>query len=500
MTNRSKRDLCVGPVLPQMLFYALPVIATGILQVLYNAADTFVVALSPIGDVAVAAISSTGSLTALLVNLFIGLCTGVLTVVARHIGAHHQKRVRQSVHTAMTVFLVCGVFLMVVGLLLAKPLLMMMGTGADGSVVLEKATLYMRIYFLGMPGFMVYNCGASILRAAGDTKRPLIYLALSGLANVLLNLLFVLGLNMDVAGVGIATIASQYISAVLVLIALMREKSNVRLELSHLRIYRKRLIEILKIGIPSGIQSSLFAFSNVLIQSTINSFGPAHMAANGAASQIENIAYTAMAGFYTTTMAFTSQNFGARKKRRIRQVNIYGHLLDAAMAIAIGLLILVFAHPLLGLFLDSEISIQAATSRMIIIASTIFLCGAMDVQSAHLRGLGFSIVPMFVTLGFVCGLRVLWILFVLPLITDDSLRWQMLFLCYPITWSLALGFHLLYTRSVDKRVFRILQDDDAEQQTTDNGETEEADEEILVLDFDDDSDEDEIVAPAPTLK
>lgn len=501
MTNRSKRDLCVGPVLPQMLFYALPVIATGILQVLYNAADTFVVALSPIGDTAVASISSTGSLTALIVNLFIGLCTGVLTVVARHIGAHHQKRVRQSVHTAMTVFLVCGVFLMIVGLLLSKPLLLIMGTGAEGSVVLEKATLYMRIYFLGMPGFMVYNCGASILRAAGDTKRPLIYLALSGLANVLLNLLFVLGFNMDVAGVGIATIASQYISAVLVLIALMREKSNVRLELSHLRIYRKRLIEILKIGIPSGIQSSLFAVSNVLIQSTINSFGPAYMAASGAASQIENIAYTAMAGFYTTTMAFTSQNFGARKKHRIRQVNLYGHLLDAVMAIAIGLAILLLSRPLLGLFLDSEVSIQAATSRMVIIASTIFLCGAMDVQSAHLRGLGFSIVPMFVTLGFVCGLRVLWILLFLPTITDDALRWQLLFLCYPITWALALGFHLLYTRSVDKRVFRILSDDDdKEPTTTEEQKTEEAPEEALVLNFDDDSDEDEIVSPAPTLK
>lgn len=490
MTNRSKRDLCVGPLLPKMFFYALPVMATGILQVLYNAADTFVVALSPAGDTAVAAISSTGSITGLIVNLFIGLCTGVLSVVARHIGAHHHKRVRQSVHTAMALSLICGVFLTVVGFLLSEPLLAIMGTGADDPVVLEKATLYMQIYFLGMPAFMVYNFGASVLRAAGDTKRPLWFLALSGLANVVLNLVFVLGFNMDVAGVGIATIAAQYISAVLVLIALMREKSNVRLEFSHLRIYPKRLSEMLKLGVPAGIQSSLFAFSNVLIQSTINSFGSAHMAASGAAGQIENIAYTAMAAFYTTTMAFTSQNFGARKKQRIRKVNIYGHLLDAAFGIGIGLLILLFSRPLLSLFLDSEVSISAATTRIVIIASTIFLCGAMDVQSSHLRGLGFSIIPMFVTLGFVCGLRVLWILFVLPMIADDTLRWQMLFLCYPITWLLALCSHLLYTRSADRRVFRLLPDaTDVSEQTEQETSEDEEEVECIVDNFDDDSDE-----------
>ena len=497
MTNRSKRDLCVGPLLPKMFFYALPVIATGVLQVLYNAADTFVVALSPVGDTAVAAISSTGSLTALIVNLFIGLCTGVLTVVARHIGAHHHKRVRQSVHTAMMISLICGVFLMVTGLLLSKPLFLLMGTGADGSVVLEKATLYIRIYFLGMPGFMVYNFGAAILRAAGDTKRPLWFLALSGLANVLLNLLFVLGFKMDVAGVGIATITAQYISAVLVVIALMREKSNIRLEPSHLRIYRKRLSEILRLGIPSGIQSSLFAFSNVLIQSTINSFGAAHMAAAGASSQIENIVYTAMAAFYTTTMAFTSQNFGAQKKRRIRQANLYGHLLDATFAIGLAVIILLFARPLLGLFLDSEVSMQAALVRLRIITLTTFLCGAMDVQSAHLRGLGFSIVPMFTTLAGACGLRVLWITFVLPMFADDALRWQLLFFCYPITWVITLCAHLIYTRSADRRVFRLLSDNETENTATE--ETAETEEDTLVMDFDDDSDEDDIVAPAPTF-
>ncbi len=498
MTNRAKRDLCTGPLLPKMFFYALPVIATGVLQVLYNAADTFVVALSPAGDTAVAAISATGSLTNLIVNLFIGLCTGVLTVVARHIGAHRQKRVRQSVHTAMTLSLICGFFLMIAGFLLSKPLLILMGTGADNAVVLEKATLYMRIYFLGMPGFMVYNFGAAILRAAGDTKRPLWFLAFSGMANVILNLFFVLVCGMDVAGVGIATIVSQYISAILVLIALLRETSNIRLEVSHLRIYPKRLGEILRLGIPSGIQSSLFSFSNVLIQSTINSFGATHMAAAGASGQIENIIYTAMSGFYTTTMAFTSQNFGARKKRRIRQINVYGHLLDAAFAIGIGLIVLLFSHHLLHLFLDSEVSIQAAQMRLRIIALSTFLCGAMDVQSAHLRGLGFSIVPMFVTLAGVCALRIVWVLVVLPLFTDTALRWQMLFLCYPITWLLTVSCHLIYTRSVDRRVFRLLSDDDEEAQTATQEEITEQDD-PLVDDFDDDSDEDDIVAPTPSF-
>ncbi len=498
MTTRSKRDLCVGPLLPKMLFYALPIMASGVLQVLYNAADTFVVALSPVGDTAVAAISSTGSLTSLIVNLFIGLCTGILTVVARHIGAHHHKRVRQSVHTAMAMSLICGVFLMVAGLFLSGPLLKAMGTGADGSLVLEKATLYMRIYFLGMPGFMVYNFGSSVLRAAGDTKRPLLFLAISGLANVLLNLVFVLGFNMDVAGVGIATIASQYISAVMVVIALLREKSNIRLELSHLRIYRKRLFEILRLGVPSGIQSALFAFSNVLIQSTINSFGPAYMAAGGAASQIENIIYTAMNSFYTTTMAFTSQNFGAQKKTRIRKTTLYGHVLDAAFTIGLAIIVMSFSRPLLGLFLDSEVAITAGLLRLQVIVSFIFIGGSMDVQSAHLRGLGFSIVPMLTTLGCVCGLRIAWITFILPLFTDDALRWQMLFVCYPLTWLITLFGHLIYTRSVDRRVFRLFSKSEEETTSTEDTDTEE-EEEVLIADFDDDSDEDDLIAPAPML-
>lgn len=460
MRSRSTRDLCTGPLLPSMFFYALPVIATGILQVLYNTADTFVVSLSPAGDTAVAAISATGSLTTLIINLFLGVCTGVLAVVARHIGATHHQRVRQSVHTSMALALICGVFLMVVGLLVSRPLLVLMGTGADSAVLLEKATLYMRIYFLGLPGLMVYNFGSSILRAAGDTKRPLWFLTASGLVNVLLNLLFVLGFGLDVAGVGIATVTAQYIAAVLVVITLMREVGDIRLELSHLHIDRTCLSEILQLGVPSGIQSSLFAFSNVLIQSTINSFGEAHMAASGAAGQIEGFVYTAMNAFFTTTMAFTSQNFGAHKPRRIRQTLWYGHLLNVAFGIGIGGIILVFSRPLLGLFLDSEVSLQAAQIRLFIVVSPYFLCGAMDVQAAHLRGLGFSLVPMLTTLSCVCGLRILWILLILPLFADAGLRWSMLFVCYPITWALTLCGHLIYTRVAGRRVLRQLEGND----------------------------------------
>lgn len=456
MAVRAKKDLCTGPLLSGMLLYTLPIMATGILQVLYNTADTFVVALSAAGDTAVAAISSTAAVTALFVNLFNGLCSGVLTAVARHIGARNEQNVHKSVHTAMSVALICGLLLMVIGVVVSRPLLQLMGTGNESATVLNLATQYMQIYFLGMPGFMVYNFGAAILRAAGDTKRPLWFLSTSGMLNVLLNLLFVLGFGMDVAGVGIATIASEYLSAVFVVTALLRETSAIRLIPSKLRIDRKQLSEILRLGIPSGIQSSLFSLSNVLIQSTINSFGTIHMAASGASAQIESLTYTAMDAFSTTTMAFTSQNFGAKQARRIRQANLYAHLLNAVFAIGIGAVVLLFEHPLLSLFLDSELAIEAAKVRLRIITSMAFICGAMNVQSSHLRGLGYSVGPMIITLIGACGLRILWVLCALPLFTDDTLRWQMLFLCWPMTWIITLIAQLLYTRVADQRVFRSL--------------------------------------------
>ncbi len=446
MKASVKKDLCNGSILSGMFFYSLPVIAIGILQTLYNAADTVVIGQFA-GDESLAAVSSTASFINLLINLFMGLSVGILTVVARHIGAKNDDLIRRSVHTAIPLALICGVFLLIAGLLVAEPILRLMGTGDDGSTVFPKAVLYTRIYFLGTPGFLLYNFGASILRATGDTKRPLIYLTVAGILNVLLNLLFVIVFHMDVAGVAVATVVSQYVSAVLVILCLLRERSNIRFEPAKMCLDRRQLGEILRIGLPSGLQSSMFAISNVIVQSTANTFSDMYVAGMGAAGQIENLLYTAINAYYTTTLAFTSQNFGAHKKRRIKGTLRYGHLLCFVTCVSAGAVILLFSNFLLGFFTSSPEALKAGREHLFIILSTIFLDGAMQIQVGHLHGLGFSIVPMMTSLVGTCGLRVCWVLFIFPLMGGT---WTALYIAYPITWLFTLTAHCLYTRHADR--------------------------------------------------
>ena len=447
--------MCNGPILSKMFFYALPIMATGVLQVLYNAADTMVIGRFA-GDESLAAVSATSALTGLIVNLFLGIGTGVLAVIARYIGAKQHESVQNSVHTSMLLALLSGLFLIVFGALFSGPLLELMGTGAEaGSNVLPKATLYMQIYFLGSPAFLIYNFGASILRAAGDSRRPLIYLTISGILNVLLNLLFVIVFHMDVAGVAIATIASQYLSAALVVICLLRESGDIRLQLKRLHIHKVELLEILRLGIPSGIQSSLFAFSNVLVQSTVNSFGDLYVAGNGAASQIENLLYTSMTGFSTATMAFAGQNFGAHQKQRIKKSLISGLVLDTIVILSLAVLIIVFADPLMGLFTANAVALEAGKARMRITTLFTFVGGIQDVLSSYLRGLGTSVVPMFTTLAGVCGLRIIWVLFLFPLFGGT---WEILYWCYPVTWGVTALAHFIYSRIVKRTVLDRLSD------------------------------------------
>lgn len=489
MAKNTKRDLCNGPILSGMFLYALPLMATGVLQTLYNAADTMVIGQFA-GDESLAAVSSTGSLTLLIVNLFLGISTGVLTVVARHIGARHHKRVRQSVHTSILLSILCGVFLMVLGLFISEPLLRMMGTGAvtEGSNVLEKATLYMRIYFLGAPALVIYNFGASVLRAAGDTKRPLIHLTLSGITNVILNLIFVIACKLDVAGVALATTLSQYLSAALTVFCLVKEQSDIRLEFSKLHIYPKRLAEILRMGIPAGIQSTLFSFSNVILQTSINSFGDLYVAGNGAASQIESIMYTSMNAFYMTTTAFTSQNFGAQKKRRVKKTLLSGLFITVVVMVPLGLIVTFFADPLLGLFTTNAVALEAGRQRMRITTVSTFIGGSMDIFTGYLRGLGASIVPMFTTLIGVCALRIVWILVLFPMLGGS---WEILYLCYPITWGVTLLAHFCYSRIIKRTLLDRLPDREDSSPATAADATEEAStlDTIAVPEFDDDSDE-----------
>ncbi len=450
LKKQGKRDLCNGPVLSGMFMYSLPLVATGILQVLYNAADTVVIGQFA-GDESLSAVASTGAFVNLLVNLFMGLSAGILTVVSQHIGAQSREKIHKSVHTAIPLALLCGAFLLVVGVLIAEPVLRFMGTGDEGTSVLSKAVLYTRIYFLGTPGFLLYNFGSSILRAAGDTKRPMIALTISGILNVLLNLLLVIVFHMDVAGVAIATIVSQYVSAILVMIFLLREQSDIRFEFSKMHIYRSELFEILHIGIPSSIQSSMFSVSNVLMQSTANTFSDMHIAGAGASGQLTNLMYTIVTAYYTTTLAFTGQNFGARKVHRIKKVLKNGHLLSLVTCIGVSSLLLVFHKPLLQLFTSSPQALEAGATHLFLLAGFVFIDGALNIQVAHLRGLGVSIIPMINSVVGVCGFRLLWIYIFFPLLGST---WFALYLCYPLNWALVFFAHLTYSIFVDCRLLK----------------------------------------------
>ena len=446
--KKSGIDMCNGPLLPKLVLFALPLIATGLLQVFYNAADIIVVGKFA-GDDALAAVTSTSSLISLMVNLFLGLSTGVSATVALHLGARHSKKVHQSVHTAIVMGVIGGIFLMFVGLFLAGPLLRLMGVPDEaGASVLEQATLYVRIYFLGMPFFLTYNFGAAVLRANGDTRRPLIFLAVSGLVNVVLNLVLVIVFHLGVAGVAIATTVSQMLSAILLICCLLKEKSLVRLIPSHLRLNFKMMGEILRLGLPAGLQSSLFAISNVLIQSSVNSFGALAMAGGGAAGNIESFAYTAMNAFFHASLNFTAQNFGAKKFDRMVRSCRYSCFLAAGVGIVIGGLIVLFSEPLLKIYTDNPEAIRYGTLRITATGIPYFLCGLMEAMTGHIRGMGYSIMPMLVSLIGACGLRVVWVFTVFAAFPT----FPVLFLSYPVTWGITFLTHVVCAKIVRKKI------------------------------------------------
>ncbi len=450
--KKSGIDMCNGSLLSKMILFALPLMATGLLQVFYNAADVIVVGRFA-GDDALAAVTSTSSLINLLVNLFLGLSTGVSATVARHLGARHSKKVHQSVHTSLVLAVIGGVVLLFVGLFLAEPLLRLMGVPDEtGASVLQQASLYVRIYFLGMPAFMIYNFGAAILRANGDTRRPLVFLTISGLVNVVLNLILVIVFHLGVAGVAIATMVSQLISAVLLIRCLLKEKSLIRLIPSHLRLNAKMAKEILQLGLPSGIQSSLFSISNVLIQSSVNSFGKLAMAGSGAAGNIESFAYTALNAFYHASLNFTAQNFGARKFDRMVRSCRYACLLVAGIGIVLGGLILLFSEPLLRIYTTNPEAIHYGTVRIMVTSIPYLFCGLMEAMTGHIRGMGYSIMPMLVSLIGACGLRIVWIFTVFVAFPTFSV----LFLCYPVTWAVTFSVHFICAKIVRKKVITKL--------------------------------------------
>ncbi len=437
MNKKYEIDMCRGSVFKKMLLFAIPLMCSSILQLLFNAADIVVVGRFA-GDNALAAVGSNSALINLLTNLFVGLSIGSNVLTAQYYGAKKDTDLKETVHTSMLISIYSGLILTVIGILGARVLLEMMQAPPE---VLDLAVLYLRIYFVGMTSTMVYNFGSAILRAVGDTKRPLYYLLGAGIINVILNLFFVIACKMGVAGVALATAVSQTISAVLVVRCLIQEQSGIHLELKELAISKEKFFRIMRIGLPAGFQGTVFSLSNVVIQSAVNSFGNIAVAGNSAAANIEGFVYMAMNAFYQATISFTSQNYGASQYKRIYKILFTGELYVIITGIVLGNLAVFLGDSLLGIYSPSTKVIAAGMARLKIICTVYALCGVMDVLVGALRGIGYSVVPMIVSLIGACGLRLLWVATIFKIPQYHNLT--TVYLSYPITWTITLTVHAI---------------------------------------------------------
>lgn len=435
MKKSYEMDMCNGPILSKVLVYAFPLMLSGILQLLFNAADVIVVGRYA-GSQSLAAVGSTSALINLLVNVFIGLSVGVNVLVAQYYGAKKEEDVNETVHTAVAISLVSGVFLVFIGFLLSRPLLELMGTPAD---VIDKSTIYMKFYFAGMPVIMLYNFGSAVLRAVGDTRRPLYYLTIAGVVNVLLNVFFVTQLNMDVAGVALATVLAQVISAGLVVRALMQSEGCLKLELKKLRIEKSKLKRIVRVGLPAGMQGAIFSISNVLIQSSVNSFGSIAMAGNTTAQNIEGFIYTAMNAVYQTNLSFTSQNYGGRKFSRLNRITLTCVGVVTVVGLILGLSCYGAGEFLVGIYSSDPEVVQYGLTRLSVFGTTYFICGIMDTMVGAIRGLGYSILPMCVSLTGACAFRIVWIY----TIFQWNRTLMTLYLSYPASWIVTTIAHVV---------------------------------------------------------
>ncbi len=428
--NNQDKDMCNGPIFGKMVLFALPIMAMNILQLMFNTTNMIVVGRFS-GKEALAAVGATGAIISLIVNLFMGLSVGTSVIVAQDRGAGRPEAVSRSVHTSIAISIIGGILVMALGLLLCNPLLIMMGTPMD---VIDLSALYMRIYFLSLPASMVYNFGAAILRAVGDSRRPMYFLLISGVVNVILNLFFVIVLHMSVDGVAWATVISQYLAMVLILLCLMHNKEeSIRLTLKSLHIDGRKFGQIIRIGLPAGLQGLLFSISNVLIQSAINSFGSAMVAASSAAGNIEGFVATSMNAYYNAAITFTGQNMGAKKYDRIDKVAKICTILVIVTWIIVGGLTMLVSRPLLSIFTSDPEVIRLGVIRINVLMIAYFTCGIMNVFPGLTRGMGYSILPMICTLIGACLMRIVWLV--------TFFAWfpsvLMLFACYPITWALA---------------------------------------------------------------
>lgn len=433
MAKHTEIDMCNGPIMGKLIRFSIPLMLSGMLQLLFNAADVVVVGQF-CGSTSLAAVGSNGAVINLLVNVFIGISVGTNVLVARYMGRQQHDAIRRAVHTSVLFSIFVGIFIGFVGAILAPQLLKMISVPSD---VLPLASLYLRIYFTGIPATVIYNFSAAILRAVGDTKHPLYFLTIAGAANVICNVFFVVGCHLDVAGVALASALSQYIAAFLVLRCLMRKETSCRLSLRELHIYKRELLEMVRIGIPAGLQSTIFSISNVLIQSSINSFGSIVIAGNSAASNIDGFLGIATNAIHQAGVSFVSQNLGANKPDRIRRVAGCCYVLVIVIDVVLSSVVYLFGRPLLGIFSPDSLVVEAGMVRLLWVGLFHVFCGTMDVACGLVRGLGKSWLPMIVTLLGACALRIVWIYTVFARVrTLDSL-----YIAYPITWGITLIAH-----------------------------------------------------------
>lgn len=442
--NKYEIDMCNGSIMDKLISFSLPLMLSGILQLMFNAVDIVVVGRFS-GSQALAAVGSTTALINIFTNLFIGISLGANVLAARFYASGKEKEMSETVHTAITLALISGIIMAGVGLLLAKLALELMGTPSD---VIELSTLYMRIYFCGMPFFMLYNYGAAILRAVGDTKRPLIFLIISGVANAGLNMILVIIFHMGVAGVGIGTVISQLISCILVLRCLYKSEGCYQLRFSKLRIQKVYLRQIFQVGIPAGIQSTVINFSNALLQSSVNSFGSTAMAGYTAANNILGFLYVSVNAVTQACMSFTSQNYGVGKYKRMDRVLINCLILSVVISGVLGCGSYAFGTEILKVYTENPKVIQCGLEILSMTTVTYFLCGIMDLFPGALRGMGRSGVPMILSIIGTVGTRIVWIFMLFP--QHRSL--EFLFISYPVSWLFTIVMQVICFYFVRKQV------------------------------------------------
>lgn len=455
--KKYETDMTTGNIFLKILWFCIPLTLTGILQLLYNAADLIVVANFSDEKAAMGAVGSTSSLINLVINLFMGLSVGANVICAKRFAKKDEEGLSRAVHTSVTISFICGIVLGIIGVIFAEFFLKLM------SNPLHLAVVYLRIYFCGMPFNLLYNFCASILRGVGDTKRPLFYLIISGLINVILNLFFVIVFKMDVDGVALATIISQFISCILIMNCLIKTKESYKFSFKKIHIYKEELLEITKIGLPAGIQGSIFSISNVIIQSSVNKFGEVIINGNAAAQSLEGFVYTTMNSVYHAALAFTGQNVGVKKYKNIRKIRNYSLIIVTLFGVIMGGIFYLLGTPLTMIYTKNHAEINVSLLRLNYLCLPYFLCGIMDVMVGLLRGIGYSIVPMIVSIIGVCGFRIGWIYLVFYKITDftnyQDLKY--LYISYPISWIITFIVHfgcfqVLYHKILKKKPAELI--------------------------------------------